>query len=69
MNLKINDRIIIIDNFFEQSILDLIKKDISNLNFTNRSVTVSEEEKGLYQKMWDRQQAVQEVEEKLQRLV
>jgi len=52
MNLKINDRIIIIDNFFEQSILDLIKKDISNLNFTNRSVTVSEEEKGLYQKIY-----------------
>lgn len=74
MNSEIKDRIIIIDNFFKQPTLNLIKKDISNLNFSNRNFTVSEEEKNLYQRTYFnvnlnlKHFAVEEVTKKLKNL-
>ena len=52
MNTEIKDRIIIIDNFFKQPTLDLIKKDISNLNFSNRNTLINEKAKNTYQKIY-----------------
>jgi len=50
MNIK--NHIIIKDNFFSEKILKEIKKDVSNLKFTNRSVTVNDDLKNPYQKIY-----------------
>ena len=51
MNL-IKNHIIIKDNFFDEKIFKEIQKDISNLQFTNRYVTVNNDSKNPYQKIY-----------------
>ena len=49
---KIKDFLIVKDNFFSKKIYDEIMLDLSNLKFTNRYSTVSEEDKNIYQKTY-----------------
>ena len=50
--MKIKDKIIIEDNFFNKKVLKKIQNEISNLNFTNRSVTVNKDDDNIYQKIY-----------------
>ena len=50
--MKTKDRIIIKDNFFNEKVLKKIHNEISNLNFTNRSVTVNKNDNNIYQKIY-----------------
>ena len=41
--MRIDDHIIVKDNFFTKEILNKIQNEISNLNFANRNTTVNEQ--------------------------
>jgi hypothetical protein len=50
--LKIQEHIIIKDNFFTGDVLKKIQTEISHLNFSNRDTTVNDDSKSIYQKIY-----------------
>ena len=50
--LKIQQHIIVKDNFFTGDVLKKIKNEISHLNFSNRNTTVNEQSQNVYQKIY-----------------
>ena len=50
--MRIDDHIIVKDNFFTEEILNKIQNEMSNLNFANRNTTVNEQSQNVYQKIY-----------------
>ena len=70
--MRIDDHIIVKDNFFTKEILNKVQNEISHLNFANRNTTVNEQSQNVYQKiyfnvpLYKEHFAVQEVTKNLQ---
>ena len=73
--MRIDDHIIVKDNFFTKEILNKIQNEMSNLNFANRNTTVNEQSQNVYQKIYfsvllnPNHFAVKEVKKNLKKLL